>query len=104
MTCNELPSVPPCLCGYFRFSISLKPLKPPDIPSPHAILSVHTETGETMAPPTLTAPAPATSTEPKNTPSQQLRISQDLFIRRWGEMGATWGINRTMAEIHALLY
>src|SRR3989442_10008339 len=35
---------------------------------------------------------------------QQLRIAQDLFIRRWGEMGATWGINRTMAEIHALLY
>ncbi len=27
-----------------------------------------------------------------------------LFIRRWGEMGATWGISRTMAEIHALLY
>ncbi len=37
-------------------------------------------------------------------PAQQLRTSQDLFIRRWGEMGATWGINRTMAEIHALLY
>lgn len=27
-----------------------------------------------------------------------------LFIRRWGEMAATWGISRTMAEIHALLY
>jgi DNA-binding transcriptional regulator GbsR (MarR family) len=37
-------------------------------------------------------------------PQQQLRVSQDLFIRRWGEMGQTWGINRTMAEIHALLY
>ena len=35
---------------------------------------------------------------------QQLMTAQDLFIRRWGEMGATWGINRTMAEIHALLY
>ncbi len=34
----------------------------------------------------------------------QLRTAQDLFIRRWGEMGATWGINRTMAEIHALCY
>src|SRR5918992_405262 len=34
----------------------------------------------------------------------QLQTSQDLFIRRWGEMGATWGINRTMAEIHAFLY
>ena len=27
-----------------------------------------------------------------------------LFIRRWGEMAANWGISRTMAEIHALLY
>ncbi len=34
----------------------------------------------------------------------QLHTAQDLFIRRWGEMGQTWGINRTMAEIHALLY
>ncbi len=38
------------------------------------------------------------------TPQQQLQEAQDLFIRRWGEMGQTWGINRTMAEIHALLY
>ena len=47
-------------------------------------------------------------TEPKSaalTPAQQqLRNVQDTFIRRWGEMGQTWGINRTMAEIHALLY
>jgi len=35
---------------------------------------------------------------------EKLRLVQDTFIRRWGEMGATWGINRTMAEIHALLY
>jgi HTH-type transcriptional regulator, glycine betaine synthesis regulator len=34
----------------------------------------------------------------------QLLKAQDNFIRRWGEMGQTWGINRTMAEIHALLY
>ncbi len=34
----------------------------------------------------------------------QLRRVQDDFIRKWGEMGAIWGINRTMAEIHALLY
>jgi DNA-binding transcriptional regulator GbsR (MarR family) len=33
-----------------------------------------------------------------------LLSAQDTFIRRWGEMGQTWGINRTMAEIHALLY
>src|SRR5258706_8364030 len=53
---------------------------------------------------TATLTSPPTATEPKSTPAQQLRTSQDLFIRRWGEMGATWGINRTMAEIHALLY
>ena len=37
-------------------------------------------------------------------PNEQLLRVQDEFIRRWGEMGQTWGINRTMAEIHALLY
>ena len=26
------------------------------------------------------------------------------FILHWGEMGVRWGINRTMAQIHALLY
>jgi DNA-binding transcriptional regulator GbsR (MarR family) len=46
----------------------------------------------------IAAPKPLTPAE------QQLRVAQDLFIRRWGEMGQTWGINRTMAEIHALLY
>ncbi|MBU0640940.1 MAG: MarR family transcriptional regulator [Planctomycetes bacterium] len=30
--------------------------------------------------------------------------SKALLIRRWGEMGGYWGINRTMAEIHALLF
>ena len=30
--------------------------------------------------------------------------ARNLFIRRWGEMGAAWGISRTMAELHALLY
>jgi HTH-type transcriptional regulator, glycine betaine synthesis regulator len=36
--------------------------------------------------------------------SSKLEQSKALFIRRWGEMGPYWGINRTMAEIHALLY
>jgi len=47
-----------------------------------------------------------TTTErpPVTAAEQQLMTAQDLFIRRWGEMGQTWGINRTMAEIHALLY
>jgi DNA-binding transcriptional regulator GbsR (MarR family) len=30
--------------------------------------------------------------------------ARNLFIRRWGEMAASWGISRTMAEIHALLF
>lgn len=33
-----------------------------------------------------------------------LERSRALFIRRWGEMSGYWGINRTMAELHALLY
>jgi len=33
-----------------------------------------------------------------------LEESKALFIRRWGEMGPYWGISRTMAELHALLY
>ncbi len=48
---------------------------------------------------TVFAPRPALSAA-----DEKLKVTQDLFIRRWGEMGATWGINRTMAEIHALLY
>jgi DNA-binding transcriptional regulator GbsR (MarR family) len=29
---------------------------------------------------------------------------QQSFILHWGEMGARWGINRTVAQIHALLF
>lgn len=37
-------------------------------------------------------------------PQQPLENARALFIRRWGEMAASWGISRTMAEIHALLF
>ena len=50
------------------------------------------------------APSAPTTPSAMTPAQQQLRTAQDLFIRRWGEMGQTWGINRTMAEIHALLY
>ncbi|MFZ4508919.1 MAG: GbsR/MarR family transcriptional regulator [Fimbriimonas sp.] len=30
--------------------------------------------------------------------------AQDLFILEWGRMSNSWGINRTMAQIHALLF
>src|SRR5882724_3461065 len=29
---------------------------------------------------------------------------QQKFILHWGEMGTRWGINRTVAQLHALLY
>ncbi len=28
----------------------------------------------------------------------------EKFILHWGEMGTLWGVNRTVAQIHALLY
>lgn len=37
-------------------------------------------------------------------PPDPLATARLLFIRRWGEMAASWGISRTMAEIHALLF
>lgn len=30
--------------------------------------------------------------------------AQDRFVAAWGRMGSSWGISRTMAEVHALLY
>src|SRR3954453_16373685 len=28
----------------------------------------------------------------------------EAFILHWGEMGSNWGVNRSVAQIHALLY
>ncbi|HLP00343.1 MAG TPA: MarR family transcriptional regulator [Fimbriimonas sp.] len=36
--------------------------------------------------------------------NQNLRAAQDLFVLEWGRMSSSWGINRTMAQIHALLF
>ncbi|OYT90258.1 MAG: MarR family transcriptional regulator [Burkholderiales bacterium PBB3] len=33
-----------------------------------------------------------------------LSETSQKFILHWGEMGARWGVNRTVAQIHALLY
>ena len=30
--------------------------------------------------------------------------SKEAFISHWGEMGSSWGVPRSMAEIHALLF
>jgi len=32
-----------------------------------------------------------------------LREARDEFVTQWGTIGSAWGINRTMAQIHALL-
>jgi len=33
----------------------------------------------------------------------RLKEVRERFVSQWGVMGAQWGINRTMAQIHALL-
>jgi DNA-binding transcriptional regulator GbsR (MarR family) len=35
---------------------------------------------------------------------KKLSATQERFVLHWGEMGTRWGINRTVAQIHALLY
>ena len=42
---------------------------------------------------------PTHASEPSN-----LERAQDQFILEWGRMSSSWGINRTMAQIHALLF
>jgi DNA-binding transcriptional regulator GbsR (MarR family) len=34
----------------------------------------------------------------------ELTPVSERFILHWGEMGTRWGVNRTVAQIHALLY
>lgn len=34
---------------------------------------------------------------------ERLVAARDEFVAQWGAMGNSWGINRTMAQIHALL-
>jgi len=36
--------------------------------------------------------------------ANNLTAVQQKFVLHWGEMGTRWGINRTVAQIHALLY
>ena len=37
-------------------------------------------------------------------PPDRLLSAIDRFVHLWGEMASAWGINRTMAQLHALLY
>ena len=33
----------------------------------------------------------------------RFRVVRDEFVTQWGTLGGAWGINRTMAQVHALL-
>src|SRR5437667_10160282 len=39
----------------------------------------------------------------QTTEAQTLQKARDQFVTQWGTIGTAWGINRTMAQIHALL-
>jgi DNA-binding transcriptional regulator GbsR (MarR family) len=45
---------------------------------------------------------PSPSEKPET--SEGLREARDRFITLWGQMGTYWGIPRTMAQVHALLF
>jgi HTH-type transcriptional regulator, glycine betaine synthesis regulator len=36
-------------------------------------------------------------------PTPQTTQAQERFVMEWGRMSSSWGINRTMAQLHALL-
>jgi DNA-binding transcriptional regulator GbsR (MarR family) len=36
--------------------------------------------------------------------SLRLPVTVEQFVLRWGDMGNQWGVNRSVAQIHALLY
>jgi DNA-binding transcriptional regulator GbsR (MarR family) len=35
--------------------------------------------------------------------AERLKYAREEFVAQWGALGTQWGINRTMAQIHALL-
>ncbi len=52
------------------------------------------------------SPSPSSSTPSGSPESARARRDEAIerFVEFWGEMATNWGINRTMAQIHALLY
>jgi HTH-type transcriptional regulator, glycine betaine synthesis regulator len=47
---------------------------------------------------------PADRAESPRPQRSSLTEVQDRFVAAWGQMAGAWGISRTMAEVHALLY
>ena len=40
----------------------------------------------------------------EDAPDPRLTEAQERFVQTWGQMAGAWGVTRTMAEAHALLY
>ena len=49
-------------------------------------------------------PAPRDPSTPDSPPTDPLSPIGRRFVMHWGEMGSRWGVNRTVAQIHALLF
>jgi DNA-binding transcriptional regulator GbsR (MarR family) len=45
----------------------------------------------------------SSKSEQTNAEMAALKAARDEFVSQWGALGSQWGINRTMAQIHALL-
>lgn len=43
-------------------------------------------------------------TDASNVRAMKLNPVAQRFVLHWGEMGSKWGVNRTVSQIHALLY
>ena len=50
------------------------------------------------------ADTPAADDDRSPTDRSEIQRSKEAFIAHWGEMGSSWGVPRSMAEIHALLF
>lgn len=50
----------------------------------------------------MATPTPVPSAE--NAAAERLADARRLFIERWSRMAAHWGVPRSMAEVHALLF
>ena len=44
------------------------------------------------------------SPDPITAPADPLSPIRRRFVMHWGEMGSRWGVNRSVAQIHALLF
>jgi DNA-binding transcriptional regulator GbsR (MarR family) len=62
-------------------------------PAPPPELGVHRTESDAMTP---------RSDRPR--PNEALAEARHRFVALWGQMGSNWGIPRTMAQVHALLF